>query len=118
MKKVLSVILCLSIVFSMGAMVFADDDTKTIEVSMPVETTYSWTVPADSVGGDELTLGTSTVTKILAVTDAHLKDDEYLNFSVSSEQYNDGWKLVSGVDNMDYTIKVNTTELANNDTVL
>ena len=116
MKKLLSLALVLAMVLTMSVTAFAADNTLdnerktgTTEVTHTVSDSYIVTIP------DSMTIGTDAN---VSVKDVVLASDQELTVSVSSTQYNGGWKLKNGDDTIGYTLKIDNTDVANNGTVL
>ena len=112
MKKLLSLALVLVMVLTMSVTAFAQEITGnsgSTDITHTVSDSYIVTIP------DSMTIGTDAN---VSVSDVTLAKDYKLAVSVSSAQYNDGWKLKNGDDTIGYTLKIDNTDVANNGTVL
>ena len=115
MKKILSLALVLAMVLTMSVTAFATEITGN---SGSVDITYTYEAPVDSyivTIPDSMTLGTDANVSAgdVAITAGYL-----LTVSVSSQQYDGGWKLSNGTNTLDYTLKIDGADIENNGTVL
>lgn len=116
MKKILSLTLVLTMVLTMSVTAFAaeidmntNNKTGSTEITYTVSDSYVVTIP------DSMTVGTNASVSVSNVTIAKGYD---LAVSVSSNQYNNGWKLKNNDDAIGYSLKINNEAVANNGTVL
>ena len=102
-KKILSCVLCLSLMFSMAVQAFAAE-TNTYELVFRNEASYEIVIPASN----DIDISTGKATIDIAVTDANLAEGTMVAITASSSNYaNDSWNLVNIKDNADkiaYTI--------------
>ena len=115
MKKILSLALVLAMMLTMSVTAFATEITGD---SGSVDITYTYEAPVDSyivTIPDSMTLGTDANVSAgdVAITAGYL-----LTVSVSSQQYDGGWKLSNGTNTLDYTLKIDGADIENNGTVL
>lgn len=112
MKKILSFALVLAMVLTMSVAAFAaeiTDGSGSVDITYEVPDSYIVTIP------DSMTVGADAN---VSVSDVIIASGNLLTVSVSSEQYNDGWKLINGDDTVGYTLKMDGADIANNATVL
>ena len=116
MKKLLSLALVLAMMLTMSTTAFAaeikqdtENKTGTTEVTHTVSDSYIVTIP------DSMTVGTDAT---VSVSDVTLAEGYSLAVSVSSTQYDNGWKLKNGDDTLGYTLKIDNEDVANNGIVL
>lgn len=112
MKKLLSLALILVMVLTMSITAFAaeiTDGSGSVDITYEVPNSYIVTIP------DSMTIGTDAN---VSVSDVIITAGHLLTVSVSSGQYNDGWKLINGDDTVGYTLKMDGAEIANNAAVL
>lgn len=112
MNKLLSLALILVMVLTMSTTAFAAEITGnsgSVDITYEVPNSYIVTIP------DSMTIGTDAN---VSVSDVIITAGHLLTVSVSSQQYNDGWKLINGVDTVGYTLKIDGADIANNATVL
>lgn len=119
MKKLLSLALVLATVLTISVTASAKDITGesgtimityTADASSTEDDSYIVTIP------DNMTLGTDAT---VSVKDVVLSAGKQLTVRVSSDNYNNNWRLSGGADDyLRYSLKIDGTELANNGTVL
>lgn len=116
MKKLLSLTLIIAIVITMSVTAFASEikensatNSGSTNITYTVDNSYIVTIP------DSMTIGTEAT---VSVSDVILADGYNLKVSVSSTQYNDGWKLKNNDDYIGYTLKIDGTDVDNNGNVL
>lgn len=115
MKKLLSLALVLAMVLAMSTTAFATEITGN---SGSTDITYTYEAPVDSYVvtiPDSMPVGTGAT---VSVSDIVLAVGYQLTVSVSSTQYDNGWKLKNNGDTLNYTLKIDNTDVANNGTVL
>ena len=120
MKKLLTMLLAVSMVLTSGVSVFADEpaspDTKDTEVTYSVEASYEWTQPADIEFDD--TEGGHIKTGEVEVTKAVIAGDQVLNIYINGDA-NGEFKIVSEEDaELEYEVKKDDAALAAEDLVL
>lgn len=117
-KKTLATLLTLTMLATAAVPVFAADktsDTKNVELTYKVESTFTMTIPADTT----LTGGTGSST--VSVSDAVIPFGQSLNITIASTNYDtDSFRLKDGnnANYIKYTIKNGSTPISNNDTIL
>ena len=113
MKKILSLALAVVMLFTMSVTVFAQTitDSGSVDVTYTSQITYTITIPDSMIIGQDATV---------SVSDVVIGADQGLTITVSSSQYNDGWQLTDGKNNIGYTLKNKATyeDITNNGTVL
>lgn len=116
MKKILSLALVLAMMLTMSVTAFAseikqDSENKTgsTNITHTVSESYVVTIP------DSMTVGTEAT---ISVKDVVLEKGYYLAVSVSSTQYDNGWKLKNNDETLGYTLKIDGKDVANNGIVL
>ena len=114
MKKLLSLALATVMLFMISATVCAQeitDNSGSVTVTYTSEVTYTVTIP------DSMTIGTPAE---VSVSDVTIGADQGLSVTVSSDQYNEGWQLTDGTNNVGYTLKIGNSydDLANGGEVL
>lgn len=116
MKKILSFALVLVMVLTMSVTAFAADNTLdnerktgTTEVTHTVSDSYIVTIP------DSMTVGTDAT---VSASDVTLAKGYNLAVSVSSAQYDNGWKLKNNGEALGYTLKIGDKDVANNGIIL
>lgn len=102
MKKIISSILCLAMMLSMGVTAFAK--TNDLVLTYSNEASYEISIPES--GNIDVATGKGTIT--IRVVDTNLEDGTVVNVTATSANYTDGsWYLVNTKDSADkiaYTI--------------
>lgn len=112
MKKLLSLALILAMVLTMSVTAFAQEitgESGSTDITYTANESYVVTIPDSMKVGEDANV---------SVKDVVLAANKQLTVSVSSEQYNNGWKLKNGDETIGYTLKIDNTDVANNGTVL
>lgn len=119
MKKLLSLAMSLAMLLTISVAALAQEITGesgttmikyTADVSSTANDSYVVTIP------DSMTVGTDAT---VSVKDVVLSAGKQLTVRVSSDIYNNSWRLSGGLDDyLRYSLKIDDAELANNDTVL
>lgn len=115
MKKLLSLALVLAMVLAMSTTAFATEITGN---SGSTDITYTYEAPVDSYVvtiPDSMEVGTDAN---VSIKDVVLAVGYQLTVSISSTQYDNGWKLQNNGDTLNYTLKIDGTDVTNNGTVL
>ena len=96
MKKIFSLALVFIMLFTMAVTVNAQTITESgsVEVTYSVAHSYTVTIP------DSMTIGTPAE---VSVTNVVIGADQGIAVTVSSTQYNTGWQLSDGTNNLDPT---------------
>lgn len=115
MKKIISIILVLSMISILGISVFAADNSVTVEYEVAAD--YTVVIP------ESITMTNGSATQTISVTAGSLiYADETLEITISdSANYADGFRMVNSKKAdvyLDYTIKADDANVALGDTVL
>ncbi|MBO5715881.1 MAG: hypothetical protein J6S23_05765 [Clostridia bacterium] len=115
MKKIISIILALSMISILGICVFAADNSVTVEYEVAAD--YTVVIP------ESITMTNGSATQTISVTAGSLiYADETLEITISdSANYADGFRMVNSKKSdvyLGYTIKAGDTNVALGDTVL
>lgn len=100
MKKILSSVLCLAMMLSMGTVAFAE--TNDFVLTYSNEASYEISIPAS--GNVDKSTGKGVI--LIETPVVNVGNNQIVAVSISSANYNDGWKLVNTKDNSD-TISYN-----------
>lgn len=116
MKKILSLALVLAMMLTMSVTAFAseikqDSENKTgsTNITHTVSESYVVTIP------DSMTVGTEATVSVSGVV---IAKDRNLAVSVSSTQYDNGWKLKNNDDTLGYTLKIDNKDVVKGGIVL